>query len=49
MLKDSGPSVVLSELAERTKVALPSEPISLELLMSPDEKSEAVTLEPESV
>ena len=49
MLKDSFPSVVLSVAAERTKVALPSEPISLELLISPDEKSEAVIPEPETV
>ena len=49
MLKDSGPSVVLSALAERTKVALPSVPIRRELLISPDEKSDAVTLEPERV
>ena len=49
MLKDSVPSVVLSASAERTKVALPSEPMSLELLMFPDEKSEVVTSEPESV
>ena len=48
-MKDSVPSVVLSAAAERTKVALPSEPMSLELLMLPDEKSEAVTPEPEAV
>jgi hypothetical protein len=48
ILNDSVSSFVLSALAERTKVALPSEPMSLELLISPDEKSLASTSEPES-
>ena len=49
MLKDSLPSVVLSAAAERTKLALPSEPISLELSMFPEEKSDELMSEPETV
>ena len=48
-MKDSLPSVVLSAAAERTKLAVPSEPISLELLMSPAEKSDESMPEPKTV
>ena len=48
-MNDSEPSVASSAAAERTKAALPLEPMSLELLMLPDEKSEEVTPEPETV
>ena len=49
MLKDSEPSVVLSAAAVWRKEAVPEESISLELLISPKEKSEDVIPGPDSV
>ena len=49
MEKDSSPSVVLSASAVRRNDAVPSDLISLELSLSPKEKSEESTPDPEMV